>query len=163
MVDGRAAHRDDDTAAAVRVRQTCRWCASARRAAATAAWKRRTSSASCEQIGSALAGRTDYHVVAVRSTLLPGVLDVAPDSAARAGQRPRVGEDVGVCVNPEFLREGSAIDDFEQPPFTVIGESDPPRRRRAARRLRAPAGAGPPRARRTKRRWSSTRATTSTR
>jgi GDP-mannose 6-dehydrogenase len=35
-----------------------------------------------------------------------------------------VGHDVGVCVNPEFLREGSAISDFEDPPFTVVGETD---------------------------------------
>ena len=37
----------------------------------------------------------------------------------------QVGVDLGVCVNPEFLREGSAIKDFERPPFTLVGETDP--------------------------------------
>ena len=77
-----------------------------------------------EGIGAALAGSNAYHVVAVRSTLLPGVLmsQLIPLLERASGRR--VGEDVGVCVNPEFLREGSAIRDFEHPPFTVVGETD---------------------------------------
>ena len=77
-----------------------------------------------EQIGAALAGQSGYHVVAVRSTLLPGVLSQRLIPVLERASGRRVGVDIGVCVNPEFLREGSAIADFEGPPFTIIGESD---------------------------------------
>lgn len=75
------------------------------------------------QIGQALAGGSRYHVVAVRSTVLPGVVEtrLMPLLAAASGRA--VPEEVGVCVNPEFLREGSALADFETPPFTIVGES----------------------------------------
>jgi GDP-mannose 6-dehydrogenase len=78
-----------------------------------------------EEVGAALKGRSEYHVVAVRSTLLPGVLvsHLIPILEKASGRQ--VGTNLGVCVNPEFLREGSAIKDFEKPPFTVVGESDP--------------------------------------
>ena len=77
-----------------------------------------------EQIGQALAGSDRYHVIAVRSTLLPGVLEsTLIPLLERASGRP-VGKEIGVCVNPEFLREGSAIRDFRNPPFTVVGETD---------------------------------------
>jgi GDP-mannose 6-dehydrogenase len=77
-----------------------------------------------EEIGKALASSKDYHVVAVRSTLLPGVLvsHLIPILERASGRT--VGRDVGVCVNPEFLREGSAIRDFLAAPFTIVGESD---------------------------------------
>ena len=77
-----------------------------------------------ESIGLALAQRTGYHVVAVRSTLLPGVLESRLIPILEKASKRRVGGELGVCVNPEFLREGSAIADFMRPPFTVIGESD---------------------------------------
>jgi GDP-mannose 6-dehydrogenase len=77
-----------------------------------------------EQIGAALAGRPSYHVVAVRSTLLPGVLASRLIPLLEQVSGRRVGVDIGVCVNPEFLREGSAISDFEHPPFTLVGETD---------------------------------------
>ncbi|BCS33203.1 GDP-mannose 6-dehydrogenase [Luteitalea sp. TBR-22] len=77
------------------------------------------------QIGKALAGQSAYHVVAVRSTVLPGVVEghLVPILQESSGRR--VPEEVGVCVNPEFLREGSALADFEQPPFTIVGETHP--------------------------------------
>jgi GDP-mannose 6-dehydrogenase len=76
-------------------------------------------------IGAALAPLSSYHVVAVRSTVLPGVVasQLIPLLEQKSGRR--AGIDLGVCVNPEFLREGSAIKDFERPPFTLVGESDP--------------------------------------
>ncbi len=76
------------------------------------------------QIGAALAGQTAYHVVAVRSTVLPGVVEgqLVPILAKASGRS--VPSEIGVCVNPEFLREGSALADFEAPPFTLIGEVD---------------------------------------
>ena len=78
-----------------------------------------------EQVGRALAGSDSYHVVAVRSTLLPGVLESTLIPLLERASGRTVGRDIGVCVNPEFLREGSAIRDFKNPPFTVIGETDP--------------------------------------
>lgn len=76
------------------------------------------------QIGQALAGGSRYHVVAVRSTVLPGVVErqLVPLLAGASGRS--VPTEIGVCVNPEFLREGSALADFEAPPFTVVGETD---------------------------------------
>jgi GDP-mannose 6-dehydrogenase len=77
------------------------------------------------QIGEALAGQDAYHVVAVRSTVLPGVVEGHLVPILRQASGRRVPEDIGVCVNPEFLREGSALADFEQPPFTIVGETHP--------------------------------------
>ena len=76
-----------------------------------------------EQIGAALGSRSQYHVIAVRSTLLPGVLSSRLVPLLERVSGRRVG-DIGLCVNPEFLREGSALKDFEHPPFTIIGEFD---------------------------------------
>ena len=68
--------------------------------------------------------RQSRHVIAIRSTLLPGVLvkQVIPALERASGQT--AGVDFGVCANPEFLREGSAISDFRNPPFTVIGQNE---------------------------------------
>ena len=79
-----------------------------------------------QEIGTGLQRRKGgRHVVAIRSTLLPGVLvqQVIPTLERTSGGR--AGIDFGVCANPEFLREGSAIEDFRAPPFTVIGETEP--------------------------------------
>lgn len=78
----------------------------------------------CEDIGNALRDRDDFFVVVLRSTLLPGTtMEVAiPVLEERSGKR--VGRDFGVCVHPEFLREGSAVRDYRQPPKVVIGASD---------------------------------------
>lgn len=78
----------------------------------------------CEQIGAALAQHDGYHVVVARSTMLPGTMRevVIPTLEEHSGKR--AGVDFGVCNNPEFLREGSAVRDFYEPPKTVIGASD---------------------------------------
>jgi GDP-mannose 6-dehydrogenase len=67
---------------------------------------------------------SDYKVIAIRSTLLPGTITqrVIPLLTKESGKQ--AGEDFGVASNPEFLREGSAINDFKTPPFTIIGEID---------------------------------------
>ncbi len=78
----------------------------------------------CTEIGKALADKPAYHVVVVRSTVVPGtVLDcLVPLLEAASGRR--AGEDFGVCMNPEFLREGSAIQDYDHPSYVMIGELD---------------------------------------
>jgi GDP-mannose 6-dehydrogenase len=77
----------------------------------------------CEQIGDALKDKPTYHVVVVRSTVLPGTTheQVIPTLEARSGKK--YGEGFGVSVNPEFLREGTALKDFRQPPLTLVGHN----------------------------------------
>lgn len=77
-----------------------------------------------EAIGSALATKDTWHVVAYRSTMLPGTCErlLIPLLERMSGKR--VGIDFGVCVNPEFLREGTSVRDFLSPPKTVVGQSD---------------------------------------
>lgn len=77
----------------------------------------------CEQIGDALRAKETYHVVVVRSTVLPGTTHgtVIPTLEQRSGKR--YGVDFGVAVNPEFLREGAALADIRQPPLTLIGHN----------------------------------------
>ena len=76
----------------------------------------------CEQIGTALRGHDGAPVVVMRSTLLPGTMRdlVIPTLEGRSGKR--AGTEFGVCINPEFLREGTAVHDYYHPPKTVIGE-----------------------------------------
>ncbi len=76
-----------------------------------------------EQIGEVLAAKDDYHVVVVRSTVLPGTVDRVAATIERASVK-RVGKDFGVASNPEFLREGTSVEDFLNPPYTVVGASD---------------------------------------
>lgn len=78
----------------------------------------------CEQIGEALKRKTTRHTVVIRSTILPGTMRgiVIPILEESSGKK--AGVDFGVCHNPEFLREGSAVKDFNHPPQTVIGALD---------------------------------------
>lgn len=78
----------------------------------------------CEHIGAALRERSDYYVVVVRSTVLPGTTaeTVVPTLEAASGKQ--AGRDFGVCVYPEFLREGTAVQDYREPPKIVIGALD---------------------------------------
>ncbi|HTI38112.1 MAG TPA: UDP-glucose/GDP-mannose dehydrogenase family protein [Vicinamibacterales bacterium] len=76
-----------------------------------------------EQIGEALRDKASYHVVVVRSTVLPGTThDVVIPALERTSGR-KYGSGFGVAVNPEFLREGTAINDFRHPPLTLVGHN----------------------------------------
>lgn len=78
----------------------------------------------CELIGRALKNKTARHTIVIRSTILPGTMRdiVIPTLEENSGKK--AGTDFGVCNNPEFLREGSAVNDFNFPPKTVIGQFD---------------------------------------
>jgi len=78
----------------------------------------------CEEIGGVLASKPEYHVVVVRSTMLPGSTEEVVIPALEGASGKKAGRDFGVCFNPEFLREGSSIKDFYNPPFTIIGAED---------------------------------------
>jgi len=78
----------------------------------------------CEEIGAALKNGTRRHVVVVRSTMLPGTIQNVVVPALEAHSGKKAGADFGVCINPEFLREGTSLKDFYAPPFTLIGADD---------------------------------------
>lgn len=75
----------------------------------------------CEDIGSILAHKTGYHLVVARSTMLPGSVEGTIIPALEQTSGKKAGVDFGVAINPEFLREGTAVHDFDHPPKTVIG------------------------------------------
>jgi GDP-mannose 6-dehydrogenase len=79
----------------------------------------------CEQIGEALRGKDAWHTIVIRSTIMPGTIDGVVIPALERGSGKKAGESFAVCSNPEFLREGSSIKDFYDPPFTLIGAHDP--------------------------------------
>jgi GDP-mannose 6-dehydrogenase len=76
-----------------------------------------------EQIGEALKDKADYHVVVVRSTVLPGTTHDVVIPALERTSGKKYGTGFGVTVNPEFLREGTAIHDFRHPPLTLVGHN----------------------------------------
>jgi GDP-mannose 6-dehydrogenase len=79
----------------------------------------------CEQIGKAVRNLKREHTIVIRSTVLPKALDTTIIPMLIDAVGPQWGEYLHLCVNPEFLREGTAIADFENPPMVVIGENKP--------------------------------------
>lgn len=77
-----------------------------------------------EEIGAALAGKPGRHLVVVRSTVLPGSVRSVVIPALERASGLVCGRDIGVCFNPEFLREGTSVSDHYNPPFTLIGTDD---------------------------------------
>ena len=76
-----------------------------------------------EQIGAALKHKDSYHVVVVRSTVLPGTTHSVVIPALERESGKTYGDGFGVSVNPEFLREGTALKDFRKPPLTLVGHN----------------------------------------
>ena len=78
----------------------------------------------CRQIGAALAAHPAYPVVVLRSTVLPGTVEeiLIPILEEHSGKK--AGRDFGVCMNPEFLREGSAVEDYYHPSYILLGLRD---------------------------------------
>jgi GDP-mannose 6-dehydrogenase len=78
----------------------------------------------CVEIGTGLREKDEYHVVVVRSTVLPSSVEEELIPILEKSSGKKAGVDFGVCMNPEFMREGSSVYDFYHPPMTVIGELD---------------------------------------
>ena len=79
----------------------------------------------CADIGQALQSKDAFHWVVLRSTVLPGTTENVVIPALEAASGKKAGRDFLVCFNPEFLREGTAVSDFFNPPFTIVGTDDP--------------------------------------
>jgi GDP-mannose 6-dehydrogenase len=78
----------------------------------------------CREIGKVLRNKKSFHLVVLRSTVLPGTAETIVVPALEQSSGKRMGADFGVCVNPEFMREGTAVDDFLEPSMTIVGAAD---------------------------------------
>jgi len=78
----------------------------------------------CREIGKVLKSKDAFHLVVLRSTVLPGTAETIVIPALEQTSGKRLGKDFGVCVNPEFMREGTAVRDFLEPSMTIIGAVD---------------------------------------
>ncbi len=79
---------------------------------------------SAEEIGRALREKDGYHLVVVKSTVPPGTTEYVVKPILEGASGKKVGENYGLCMNPEFMREGSAIHDILEPDRVIIGEYD---------------------------------------
>ena len=78
----------------------------------------------CREIGAAMKTKKQRHIVVIRSTMLPGTVQNTVVPALEESSGKKAVTDFGICINPEFLREGSSLKDFYSPPFTLIGADD---------------------------------------
>ncbi len=75
----------------------------------------------CRQIGEAMKEKQQFHTIVIRSTVLPGSVMKTVLPALEESSGMKAGKDFGLAVNPEFLRESTAIKDFNFPAMTVVG------------------------------------------
>ncbi len=78
----------------------------------------------CEDIGRALKAKSDYHIIVCRSTMLPGSIRQVVIPILEKYSEKTEGKEFSVCINPEFMKEGTAIHDFYFPPKNVVGTSE---------------------------------------
>ncbi len=76
------------------------------------------------ELGRAVREKKDAHVFVFRSTLVPGTVEDVLRPLVEQESGKRDGQDVHVCFQPEFLREGTSIRDYDKPPFTIVGASN---------------------------------------
>jgi GDP-mannose 6-dehydrogenase len=74
-----------------------------------------------EQIGAALASKQEFHTLVIRSTVQPGTVEEQIEPILERASGKKSGVDFGLCFQPEFLREGSSIRDYDHPPYTIVG------------------------------------------
>lgn len=79
---------------------------------------------SCQDIGEALRSKEGFHLIVIRSTVLPGTATSVMIPTIEGASGKLCGKDFGVCSNPEFTREGCAVADFLNPAITVLGADD---------------------------------------
>jgi len=79
---------------------------------------------SAEELGGAIREKEDYHLVVVKSTVVPGTTSKTVKPILEKSSGKRIGSRIGLCANPEFLREGTAIQDALNPDKIVIGADD---------------------------------------
>jgi GDP-mannose 6-dehydrogenase len=78
----------------------------------------------CWEIGEILKKKNAFHLVVLRSTVLPGTTETIVVPTLEKASGKHIGADFGVCVNPEFMREGTGVADFLEPTMTIIGSAD---------------------------------------
>ena len=78
----------------------------------------------CSEIGRGLARKGSSHMVVLRSTVLPGTTEQIARPALEQSSGKRAGVDFHLCYNPEFMREGTAVEDFFNPPYTILGAEE---------------------------------------
>lgn len=79
----------------------------------------------CREIGGILREKSSFHLVVLRSTVLPGTAETLVIPTLEKASGKKLGDGFGVCVNPEFMREGTAVADFMEPSMTIIGAGHP--------------------------------------
>jgi GDP-mannose 6-dehydrogenase len=77
-----------------------------------------------EQIGAAISEKQTRHVIVIRSTVRPGTVHEIIRPAIEASSGLMAGRDFSLCFQPEFLREGTSIHDYDHPPLTIVGSDD---------------------------------------
>jgi GDP-mannose 6-dehydrogenase len=74
-----------------------------------------------EQLGDALRSKRTFHTIVIRSTVQPGTVEEKIEPILERTSGKKSGVDFGICFQPEFLREGSSIRDYDHPPYTIVG------------------------------------------
>ncbi|HTU66049.1 MAG TPA: nucleotide sugar dehydrogenase [Steroidobacteraceae bacterium] len=74
-----------------------------------------------EQIGAALKDKKEFHTIVIRSTVQPGTVEGQIEPILERASGKKSGVDFGLAFQPEFLREGSSIRDYDHPPYTIVG------------------------------------------